>query len=161
MTEFGRRRSSTCPSSIVAGRPVKDAESRPVSCTDWKEPSGKRACTSPQKSGTAHATPGRLRTRWTSISRRAMISLTCCTFASTTQTGELMLRRVAVVHIMIPQKTPACWLMRSEQKVRPLTSIAYFARSRNSMSRAMRSMVSSIRAGLGYSSSSSSFAPFL
>jgi hypothetical protein len=51
-----------------------------------------------------------------------------------------MFRSVAVVHIMMPQKTPACWLISSVQKVRPLTNIAYFARSRKSMSKAMRNM---------------------
>ena len=95
----------------------------------------------PQKSGTAQATPGRLRTLCTSMSRRGMTSLTCSTLASTTQTGELIFRSVAVVHIMMPQKTPACWLMSSEQKVSPLMSMIYFALSRKSMSRAMRSMV--------------------
>jgi len=44
-----------------------------------------------------------------------------------------MFRTVAVVHIIRPQKTDDCWHMSSEQKARPQTSIAYFARSRKSI----------------------------
>jgi hypothetical protein len=41
---------------------------------------------------------------------------------------------------MIPQKTDVCWVISREQKVRPPTSITYFALSRKSMRSAMRSM---------------------
>ena len=51
-----------------------------------------------------------------------------------------MFRTVAVVQSMIPQKTDVCWVISREQKVRPPTSITYFALSRKSMRRAMRSM---------------------
>ena len=51
-----------------------------------------------------------------------------------------MLRTVAVVQSISPQKTEDCWVISSEQKVSPTTSITYFARSRKSMRRAMRSM---------------------
>ena len=62
-----------------------------------------------------------------------MTSFACSTLASTTHTGAPMFRTVAVVHIIRPQKTDDCWHMSSEQKARPQTSIAYFARSRNSI----------------------------
>ena len=88
-----------------------------------------RAWRMPQYSGTAHSTPGTLRTRCTSMSRRPMVSLTCSTLASLTQMGTLMFCRVAVVSSMRPQKTEDCCVMSSEQKVRPQTSMAYFARS--------------------------------
>ena len=95
----------------------------------------------PMKRGTAQATPGTLRTRSTSICRIGITSFACSTFASTTQTGAPMFLTVAVVHIISPQNTEICWHISSEQNDRPQTSIAYFARSRKSIFKAIPSMI--------------------
>jgi hypothetical protein len=70
-----------------------------------------------------------------------MISFACSTLASTTHTGAPIFRTVAVVQVINPQKTDDCWHISNEQKAKPQTSIAYLARSRKSILRAIRNIL--------------------
>ena len=121
------------PDRMRAGRPNNVPACRPIIWMSFSEPSEARALRTLWNSGMAKSTPVTERTRFTSVSRRALVSLTCWTRASTTQMGARMLRMCDVVQESRPWNTAFCCVMSSAEKVRPPTSIRYFERSPSNM----------------------------
>lgn len=138
MTESARRKSSSRPSSMTGGPPMRVASSRPITLQVWKVPSASRALIIPLYMGIAQSTPLTPRTRNSLVSCSGLMSSTNCTLGSITQiSGRPTSVTKLYERIINPTKMAGCCVMISEAKVSPMTMPRYLPRSPMSIFKAM------------------------